>query len=150
MDIKKTYKSLVSIVFVISLIAACKPYKDNYQMTNAEDRALIAMIDTFQVTGFLGRFGIVNDTIDYGYCQHKVEFGQPVVDTLQKYELTGGVVHRDDLTYFITEGFFIDGNIGILYTETSIDSLPTFRYYRLLRKSKYSKGNWYFVENEML
>lgn len=144
------FKSLPLNIFLVLSFVSCSYYEDNYQMSDEQDQALTTMIDTFQTTDFLGRFGIRNDSLVYGFCKHKVKFGHSVIDTLQKYDLTGGVIHRDDLTYFINEGFFKSGNIGVLYTDESLDSLPTFKYHRLLRRSRYGVGNWYFVENEKL
>lgn len=150
MDINRCTGLVLGIFLSLFIIGCNSYYEDDYEMSDQQDQALVAMIDDFQTTGFLGSFGIREDSLVYGYCDNKVEFDQLVVDTLQMYNLTGGVVHRKDLTYFIQDGFFLGGNVGVLYTKKSLDSLPDFRYHRLLRKSKYGNGNWYFVENETL
>lgn len=148
---------LGSFIFVIFIcVNSCdknygESYSDFYILTDERDKALFEIVYELKRVSFLGRFGFRDNQIVYGYCKNKTKFSEEVIKSLLSNGLEAGVIHNTKFTYFITKGFFINGNVGILYTEEEdVKRLPKFVFHKLLRKSKYAKGNWYFIQNDIM
>jgi hypothetical protein len=155
MVFNKRVGSFILVILVFSITSCGQTPKSSFELEDSLEKDLCEFVSFLDSVNFVGNFGFdsKDTSIVFGDINKEILIQDKYVKIFKKH-FTGGVergsVNNKSYTYFIIDGFFREGNYGILFSKSNyFDKNDDVDSCRLLKKSNCSNGNWFFVEAKL-